>query len=157
VWKAPEIVAWIKVVRAGKLDIIPWDARRVSNIHVDDVYRRLAQVGVTVAAVDNAYHFALQWVPSKDWTTDRVKKVLAKARTGTTPSRLHPPNVDLFLRTVDLPWKTTTLSLDWFGKPISAFHVQKDGFMDLSIMYTCVATRLQWEHLSPDLLIKHSR
>jgi hypothetical protein len=98
---------------AGTLALISWDSAAVSNVTNEMVYRRMAQMGVTLAAVDDAYYFALQWIldceenRSKEWTTERVQTVLATARTGSKPARINPANVEFFLRPVDLPWKTT--------------------------------------------------
>ncbi|KAJ7249838.1 hypothetical protein C8J57DRAFT_1239407 [Mycena rebaudengoi] len=63
--------------------------------------------------MDDAYHYAIQWIndcvtsPIAEWPTERVTAALNRAKAGRVPDRLAPYNVSLFLRPIDLPWKST--------------------------------------------------
>ncbi|KAJ7232529.1 hypothetical protein C8J57DRAFT_1533001 [Mycena rebaudengoi] len=93
-----EACSRLRLSIASIVNIIPWDPKNATNVTMDD---------------DDAYHFALQWVldcetnRSKDWNTERVTRVLAKARTGPSSRSTTPHQRGYVLRPVDLPWKTT--------------------------------------------------
>ncbi|KAJ7259815.1 hypothetical protein C8J57DRAFT_1515176 [Mycena rebaudengoi] len=90
-----------------------WPDANINEVTTDDIYRRFADMGLPLAAVDDAYHFALQWIsdcvdhPIAEWPSDRINTVLARAKTEKLPERLAPPNVSLYLRPITLPWKST--------------------------------------------------
>ncbi|KAJ7095695.1 hypothetical protein B0H15DRAFT_946273 [Mycena belliarum] len=88
-----------------------WPDEHADKVAPEVVARRLAQMGISVALIDDAFSHGRQWVEDwlkKDhptgWTTDELIALLEVAEGITPPSGIRPRAQDLLPRDPDLPW-----------------------------------------------------
>ncbi|KAJ6583869.1 hypothetical protein DFH09DRAFT_1075496 [Mycena vulgaris] len=98
---------------AAKLQISVWRPADDTEINVETMSAALAEMGVSIEMVDDAFMYARTWLrefvqlgkDTQGWTLDRANNFLNAAFAGGVPPGMHSPEHDFFLCHPALPWQ----------------------------------------------------